>query len=32
MSDPDQLASDLAELADMLNVHGFRLAYENWCW
>ncbi|KAK4187946.1 xylose isomerase-like protein [Podospora australis] len=28
----DDLASDLAELADMLAAHGFRLAYENWCW
>lgn len=30
--DVDQLASDLAALADMLAPHGFRLAYENWCW
>ena len=26
------LAADLAELADLLASHGFRLAYENWCW
>ncbi|KAK0747387.1 xylose isomerase-like protein [Apiosordaria backusii] len=26
------LATDLRELADMLAAHGFRLAYENWCW
>ena len=31
-SDTKEMASDLAELADMLNSHGFRLAYENWCW
>ena len=31
-SDKHQLAQDLAALADLLNVHGFRLAYENWCW
>lgn len=30
--DPDILASDLAELADLLAPHSFRLAYENWCW
>lgn len=28
---PD-LAADLAELADMLDQRGYRLAYENWCW
>lgn len=28
----DDLAGDLAELADLLSPHGFRLAYENWCW
>ncbi|KAL8741937.1 MAG: hypothetical protein Q9190_005512 [Brigantiaea leucoxantha] len=28
----DVLAADLAELADLLASHGFRLAYENWCW
>lgn len=28
----DILASDLRELADLLAVHKFRLAYENWCW
>ncbi|KAH7417386.1 xylose isomerase-like protein [Cadophora sp. MPI-SDFR-AT-0126] len=26
------LAADLASLADLLALHGFRLAYENWCW
>ncbi|KAK4180242.1 xylose isomerase-like protein [Triangularia setosa] len=26
------LAADLRELADMLAHHGFKLAYENWCW
>ncbi|KAI4211036.1 MAG: hypothetical protein LQ351_006156 [Letrouitia transgressa] len=26
------LATDLAELADLLAQHEFRLAYENWCW
>lgn len=31
-SETDVLAADLAELADMLAEHGFRLAYENWCW
>ena len=31
-SDIDLLASDLAELADMLAEHKFRLCYENWCW
>ncbi|KAK1752801.1 xylose isomerase-like protein [Echria macrotheca] len=31
-ADRDMLAADLAELADMLAEHGFRLAYENWCW
>ncbi|KAL2129431.1 hypothetical protein VTI74DRAFT_7805 [Chaetomium olivicolor] len=30
--DVDQLAADLACLADMLAARGFRLAYENWCW
>ncbi|KAL2257219.1 hypothetical protein VTK26DRAFT_502 [Humicola hyalothermophila] len=28
----DQLAADLASLADMLAARGFKLAYENWCW
>ncbi|OTB17176.1 hypothetical protein K445DRAFT_316673 [Daldinia sp. EC12] len=28
----DDLASDLAELADMCAAKGFRIAYENWCW
>lgn len=31
-ADFDQLAADLACLADMLAARGFRLAYENWCW
>ncbi|KAI9697686.1 MAG: hypothetical protein M1836_004636 [Candelina mexicana] len=26
------IASDLRELADLLAQHGFKLAYENWCW
>lgn len=30
--DIDQIAADLACLADMLALRGFRLAYENWCW
>ena len=30
--DIDQLAADLASLADMLAARGFKLAYENWCW
>ncbi|KAH7364119.1 xylose isomerase-like protein [Rhexocercosporidium sp. MPI-PUGE-AT-0058] len=28
----EDLAADLAELADLLAPHNFRLAYENWCW
>ncbi|KAJ5669736.1 hypothetical protein N7462_010806 [Penicillium macrosclerotiorum] len=28
----ETIVSDLRELADMLAVHNFRLAYENWCW
>ncbi|KAM7185431.1 Xylose isomerase-like, TIM barrel-containing domain containing protein [Naviculisporaceae sp. PSN 640] len=28
----EELARDLGELADLLAEHGFRLAYENWCW
>ncbi|KAL9109799.1 MAG: hypothetical protein Q9227_005668 [Pyrenula ochraceoflavens] len=31
-SSPQALASDLAQLADLLAPHSFRLAYENWCW
>lgn len=27
-----QLAADLAELADILALRRFRIAYENWCW
>lgn len=26
------MASDLAELADLLAEKGFSIAYENWCW
>ncbi|KAI2610488.1 xylose isomerase-like protein [Hypoxylon sp. NC1633] len=28
----DDLAGDLAELADLCAVKGQRVAYENWCW
>ncbi|OAP60773.1 hypothetical protein AYL99_05775 [Fonsecaea erecta] len=28
----EDLASDLAELADIFAGNGFRIAYENWCW
>ncbi|KAK8104819.1 uncharacterized protein PG998_011852 [Apiospora kogelbergensis] len=28
----DDMAADLAELADLLAAKGFRVAYENWCW
>jgi sugar phosphate isomerase/epimerase len=28
----DELASDLAELADLCAESGFKIAYENWCW
>ncbi|KAI0125328.1 3-dehydroshikimate dehydratase [Xylariales sp. AK1849] len=28
----DELAADLAELADLCAKKGFRIAYENWCW
>jgi len=28
----DAIASDLREVADMLAVYNYRLAYENWCW
>ena len=31
-SSTDFLANDLAQLADLLAQHGFRLVYENWCW
>lgn len=33
-SDKKTLASDLAELADLLKAHNpnFRIGYENWCW
>ncbi|KAI1772770.1 xylose isomerase-like protein [Hypoxylon cercidicola] len=28
----DDLAGDLAELADLCAAKGLRIAYENWCW
>ena len=28
----DELAADLAEVADLFAEKGFRIAYENWCW
>lgn len=28
----ETIVSDLQELADKLSEHGFRVAYENWCW
>ncbi|KAK3488574.1 xylose isomerase-like protein [Neurospora crassa] len=31
-TDPERVAADLRELADMLAEKGFKLAYENWCW
>ncbi|TGJ83369.1 hypothetical protein E0Z10_g5400 [Xylaria hypoxylon] len=31
-SDFDELAADLAELADLCVEKGLRIAYENWCW
>jgi sugar phosphate isomerase/epimerase len=30
--DKSKIVPDLRELADMLAEHGFKLAYENWCW
>ncbi|KAI0425890.1 3-dehydroshikimate dehydratase [Xylaria sp. FL1042] len=30
--DFDELAADLAELADLCAQKGLRVAYENWCW
>jgi sugar phosphate isomerase/epimerase len=30
--DKTKMVSDLQNLCDMLQGHGFRLAYENWCW
>ncbi|KAH7069399.1 xylose isomerase-like protein [Paraphoma chrysanthemicola] len=30
--DPSQIVPDLQELCDLLQQHGFRCAYENWCW
>ncbi|KAF2740386.1 xylose isomerase-like protein [Polyplosphaeria fusca] len=30
--DGKNIIPDLRQLADMLNEHGFKLAYENWCW
>jgi hypothetical protein len=26
------IVSDLRELCDMLQEHGYRCAYEGWCW
>ena len=31
-NNPSDLARDLAELADLLAPHSFRICYENWCW
>lgn len=31
-SDKQQMARDLSDLCELLADHGFRLAYENWCW
>ncbi|KAI1427140.1 3-dehydroshikimate dehydratase [Xylaria sp. FL1777] len=31
-ADYDELAADLAELADLCAQKGLRVAYENWCW
>lgn len=30
--DQSKIVPDLQELADMLDEHRFKLAYENWCW
>jgi hypothetical protein len=30
--DKSRMVPDLRELCDMLHAHGFRCAYENWCW
>ncbi|KAF2031762.1 xylose isomerase-like protein [Setomelanomma holmii] len=30
--DKKRMVADLRELCDMLQQHGFRCAYENWCW
>ncbi|KAF1971414.1 xylose isomerase-like protein [Bimuria novae-zelandiae CBS 107.79] len=30
--DLDRVVPDLRELCDMLSKHGFKVAYENWCW
>ncbi|KAF9730701.1 hypothetical protein PMIN06_004198 [Paraphaeosphaeria minitans] len=30
--DLDRVVPDLRELCDMLEPHGFKVAYENWCW
>lgn len=30
--DKSKIVPDLRELADLLAKHGFKLAYENWCW
>jgi sugar phosphate isomerase/epimerase len=30
--DLERVVPDLRELCDMLKEHGFKVAYENWCW
>lgn len=30
--DKNNIVPDLQELCDMLKEHGYRCAYENWCW
>jgi len=30
--DKNAIVSDLRELCDILQEHGYRCAYENWCW
>ncbi|OAL06844.1 xylose isomerase-like protein [Phaeosphaeriaceae sp. SRC1lsM3a] len=30
--DKKNIVSDLQELCDMLKEHGYKCAYENWCW
>lgn len=30
--DLNKVVPDLRELCDMLKPHGFKVAYENWCW
>ncbi|KAJ5894138.1 hypothetical protein N7495_005829 [Penicillium taxi] len=31
-TDRETIVSDLRELSEILAKHGFRIAYENWCW